>query len=433
MPDWIWIFLIAALVAISCSLVGSFLVLRRMAMLGDAISHAVLPGIAIAFLLTASRNSWIMLVGAAVLGMVTAFLVQILSRGGGVRNDAAIGVTFTSLFALGVILISKYASRVDLDTDCVLYGVIEFAPMYTLDFNGRSWGPMAFWQMLVVATLCLAFVVLLWKELKLVTFDAQTAAALGISATAVHYALMGMVSVATVGAFEPVGAILVVAMLVVPPATAYLLTDDLRTMVFLACVSGVLAAFIGTLLADRLNVSTAGAMTVVSGALFFVAILFSPRHGIVAKRMAHKKLSRDVTREDALQALWREREIFESGRTATAGLSAEAMAAFTRSEVADSRRALQRLVRERLVASEAEGFVLTEAGAQAAKELVHRHRVYESYLGELGYPVDHIHDAADRVEHYLSPNLTEVLDEAAGQPTVDPHGRSIPHDESAES
>src|SRR5687767_6776626 len=111
LPQWLWIILIASLVAVSCSMVGSFLVLRRMAMLGDAISHAVLPGIALAFLLTASRNSWIMLVGAGVLGMVTAFAVQILSGRGGVRRDAAIGVTFTALFAVGVILISRYASK----------------------------------------------------------------------------------------------------------------------------------------------------------------------------------------------------------------------------------------------------------------------------------------------------------------------------------
>src|SRR4028118_1299881 len=153
LPPWLWIILIGALVAASCSLVGCFLVLRRMAMLGDAISHAVLPGIAIAFLVTKSRNSIFMLIGATVLGLVTAFLVQMLNKSGRVRGDAAIGVTFTSLFAIGVILISQFAHNVDLDLDCVLYGVIEYTPLYTLAVGDREWGPRAFWQRLAVVAL----------------------------------------------------------------------------------------------------------------------------------------------------------------------------------------------------------------------------------------------------------------------------------------
>src|SRR5688572_26395479 len=164
--SWLWIILIGALVAASCSLVGCFLVLRRMAMLGDAISHAVLPGIAIAFLVTKSRNSIFMLIGATVLGLVTAFLVQLLNKSGRVRGDAAIGVTFTSLFAIGVILISQFASEVDLDTDCVLYGVIEFTTLNPLVLAGREWGPQAFWQMLGVFALSLVVVSLFFKELK---------------------------------------------------------------------------------------------------------------------------------------------------------------------------------------------------------------------------------------------------------------------------
>lgn len=421
--DALWIITIGALVAVSCSLVGSFLVLRRMAMLGDAISHAVLPGIALAFLLTGSRNSWIMLVGAAALGVITAFLVQVLSRRGGVRSDAAIGVTFTTLFAIGVILISLYASKVDLDTDCVLYGVLEYTTLHTLMIGGQNYGPYAFWQMLVVCVLVLGFVVGLFKELKIVSFDPETATALGINATLVHYLLMGVVSVATVGAFEPVGAILVVAMLVVPPATAYLLTDDLKTMLWLGAGIGILSSAFGYLGAHWFDASAAGMMSVVAGIFFALAILFSPRHGVVTKYWAQQALSRTVLREDALQELWRAGELQQQN---TPALNAVGLAAMLKLEVGSAQRLFQGFLRDGLVQKKGEGFILSPSGHKIAQELVRRHRVYESYLEEVGYEPDHVHDPADRVEHFLTDELTETLEIAAGNPVIDPHGKQIP-------
>ncbi len=417
----LWIFATGSLVAASCALCGSFLILRRMAMLGDAISHAVLPGIAIAFLLTKSRQSIVMLIGAAVLGLVTAFLVQALSRGGRVRNDAAIGVTFTSLFAIGVVLISRYAHMVDLDLDCVLYGVIEFTPFYTVKVAG--WDiPQAFAQMAIVFSVCLLTVTLLFKELKISAFDAEMATAVGINAGLMHYILMGLVSMTAVGSFEPVGAILVVAMLAVPPATAYLLTDDLKMMLLFSVVCGVFSAIYGTLLAEYWNVSTSGAMTLVAGLLFVIAFLAGPRYGVLTRWWGRRQLSQSVAREDALQALWRVRE--QAGKP----LDALGLAALTQSDTGTSRRALRNLLKTQLAQPENGGFVLTEAGNRAAQELVHRHRVYETYLGELGYPEDHVHAAADRTEHFISPEIERHVDAAAGNPTRDPHGREIPHD-----
>ena len=419
--DAFWIIAIGSLVAASCALCGSFLVLRRMAMLGDAISHAVLPGIAIAFLITKSRQSFVMLIGAAVLGLVTAFLVQALSRGGRVRNDAAIGVTFTSLFAIGVVLISRYAHMVDLDLDCVLYGVIEYTPLYTMKVG--NWDlPQAFVQIFGVFVVCLLVIVLLFKELKLASFDAEMATSVGINATLMHYVLMGLVSMTAVGSFEPVGAILVVAMLAVPPATAYLITDDLKKMLMLSVLFGVLSAIGGYFMAQWLDASTAGCMTVVSGVLFTLAFFFSPQYGVVTRRVERMKLARNVAREDALQALWRisERNVKP--------LDALGLAALTQIDIGLARRALRELLQAQLAQSQNGGFVLTEAGRRAAQELVHRHRVYETYLGELGYPEDHLHDAADRTEHFISPDLERAVDAAVGNPTTDPHGREIPHD-----
>ncbi|HVK38034.1 MAG TPA: metal ABC transporter permease [Candidatus Kapabacteria bacterium] len=281
-----WIMLTGALAAGACALVGCFLVLRKMSMLGDAISHAVLPGIALAFLFSGGRETVPMLIGAGVLGVVTAFAIESLHRAGKLQQDASIGVTFTWLFAVGVILITRYASQVDLDQDCVLYGEILFVPLDPwITAGGTSLGPRAVWTLGSVFVLNLVFVVFGYKELKITSFDPGLAASIGISATLWHYLLMGMVSLTTVGAFESVGAILVVAMLIAPPATAYLLTDRLDRMLIYAVGIGVLSAIGGFYLASWLDGSIAGAMAVVAGAFFTLALLFSPTHGVLTERM----------------------------------------------------------------------------------------------------------------------------------------------------
>lgn len=279
----LWIMFLGVLVASGCSLVGCFLILRRMAMLGDAISHAVLPGIVIAFLLTESRNVLPMLLGAGALGLLTAFLTDMLNRKGRLQNDAAIGVTFTWLFALGVILVSRYAGQVDLDLDCVLYGEILYAPFDRFMLGDIDLGPRLVWSMGLVAIANLAFILLGWKQLKVSAFDPELALSLGINVVVWHYLLMGFVSMSTVAAFESVGAILVVAMLTVPPNTAYLLTDRLWLMVLLSVVIGALSAIIGYGVASALDGSIAGAIATVSGGFFVLAALFSPRHGAIIR------------------------------------------------------------------------------------------------------------------------------------------------------
>lgn len=286
-PD-LWIILTGALAGAACALVGTFLVLRRMSMLGDAISHAVLPGIAIAFLFSGSRSSVPMLLGAAAFGLLTSFLVETLHRRGRLQQDASIGVTFTWLFAIGVILISRLAGDVDLDQDCVLYGEIAFVPLDTV-FLGSFEVPEAVLTLGGIFLVNLLFVLLARKELTITSFDPALATSLGISATLWHYALMGMVSLTTVGAFWSVGAILVVAMLIVPPAAAWLLTDRLGTMIWLGIVISILSSIGGYALASIIDGSIAGGMAVVSGVIFALTLFFSPRHGIVPGRLRRRR------------------------------------------------------------------------------------------------------------------------------------------------
>lgn len=284
------ILLVGSCVAASCALAGTFLVLRKMALLGDAISHAVLPGIVIAFLLTGDRSTVPMVLGAGALGVVTVFFVELFNRTRRLREDASIGVVFPALFSLGVILISRYASQVDLDLDCVLYGEIAYTPWDLLFLGGEPIGPKALWINGAVLGANLLFVLALYKELKITTFDSELAAALGFAPVLVHYLLMAMVSITVVGAFESVGAILVVAMLVVPPAAAYLLTDRLGRMLALAVLLGVASALGGYGLARLWDASIAGAMAMVSGGLFLASFLLSPRHGLAARLVRQRRL-----------------------------------------------------------------------------------------------------------------------------------------------
>ncbi|WP_181305391.1 metal ABC transporter permease [Rufibacter sp. XAAS-G3-1] len=283
--DAFWIILTGALVAICCSLLGCFLILRRMAMVGDAISHAVLPGIVLAFLFSGSREVWTMLLGAALLGVACTFLIEFFHKKANVPADASIGVTFTWLFALGIILISVYAGQVDLDQDCVLYGEIAYVPLdIWITPSGLNLGPRTVWIIGGVLVVLLLFIGLFYKQLYLTSFDPAFAAAIGISTTLWYYLLMGAVSLTTVAAFESVGAILVVALMVGPPATAYLLTDDLKKMLLISAGLGTLASAGGFYLALWLNGSVAGAISVVIGLQFLLVFVFSPSHGLVSRR-----------------------------------------------------------------------------------------------------------------------------------------------------
>ena len=422
--DTLTIILVGAFAGASCALLGCFLVLRRLAMLGDAISHAVLPGIALAFLLTGSRASLPMFIGAVILGAVTAFLVQVLSERG-VQGDAAIGVTFTTLFALGVVLISLYGSQVDLDLDCVLYGEIAYAPFDTLTFGGRNWGPLALWTNGIMLIVNLIVVGLLFKQFKLCAFDAEMAAAVGIPVAALHYLLMGLVAATTVGAFESVGAILVVAMLIVPASTAYLLTRRLEHMIAVAVLVGVVSSFGGYQVARVLDCSIAGAMASVSGLFFFGAFLFSPSQGFVTRFWNRQRMRLRVGEEDILLWAGRRQELALPGGFALRDLE--------KGELKKDGRlsgAAKRLRRSGDLAMAGGKLALTEKGMHRALALLRRHRLYESYLGELGYPTDHLHAPADRVEHFITPTITHDVEEAAHYPAQDPQGKTIPPEES---
>jgi len=282
-PEQIEIQMIAMLVASACALPGVFLVLRHMAMMSDAISHSILPGIVIAFFLTHNLSSPLLIAAAAATGVATVALVEVVHRTRLVREDAAIGLVFPFLFSIGVLLIARYAGDVHLDVDAVLLGAIEFATFDRMSWGGLDLGPKALYTMGTVLLLNASFIVLFYKELKISTFDAGLAAALGFAPVALHYVLMGFVSVTAVAAFDAVGSILVVALMVGPAAAAHLLTDRLPAMLAWSIGIALISAESGYWLAHWLDASTAGAMATMVGVLFGGIFLFAPERGLLSR------------------------------------------------------------------------------------------------------------------------------------------------------
>jgi manganese/zinc/iron transport system permease protein len=421
-PSGMRIMLVGALTNVACSLVGCFLVLRRMSLMGDAIAHSVLPGLVVAFIFSGSMNILPLFIGAAAVGLLTTFLTQTLHQYGRVPADASMGVVFTSLFALGVVILKRYAGSGGLhfDVSCVYEGNLNFAAIRTFEFAGwrlplqlRTIGP--------VVCLNLAMITLLWKELKLSSFDQALATSMGFPATVMHYLLMALVAVTTVASFEAVGSILVIAMLIVPPATAHLLCDRLSRMVALSCVFAVASAVLGYWFAKQWNVETAGTMTLVAGAFYALTVLFSPRYGIVSTLIRNLQTSLRILREDLLAMIFRVEEL-DASRRLQPGEAVAAVGGGWRARWALAmlrRRGRLELVDGRLN--------MTADGRFRAARLVRGHRLWESYLVKrLGFPLDHVHEPAHRVEHFIGPSIRGQLQAAVDDAVKDPHGREIP-------
>lgn len=412
-----WIVLTACTVNAACAVLGSYLILRRMSLMGDAISHAVLPGLVVAFVLTGSMGIVPMFLGAVIVGLLTTFLTQTLHQYARVPSDASMGIVFTALFALGVFLVKFFTQGLHFDVQCVYEGALEYVP-----FGVRIWGlPRQLLSSLLVLIVNSVTIVLLWKELKLSSFDAELATTMGFSATALHYLLMTLVSITSVASFEAVGSILVVAMLIVPASTAYLLSDRLGVMVGLSTIIGVVAAIMGYWLALHYDTSISGMMTVAAGAMYSLAVLFAPQYGVLSRALHNARMSLRVLREDVLAMLYRLEELGSSKKLTVR----EAQAAVGGSLLA--RIATGQLTRGGQVSRHNSHLVLSEAGRQAAQQMVRSHRLWEAFLVKhLDLPLDHVHDPAHRVEHYLDAGIRQQIAADLEEADQDPHGRDIP-------
>lgn len=261
---------IALVASIACSLPGVFLVLRGVALMSDAISHSILLGIVVTFLIVQQLNSPWLLFGATLSGMATVWCTEKLMRMGQIKKETAIGLVFPLFFSVGVILITLCVRNVHLDSDMVLLGDIAFAPFVRLQIGGYDVGPYALWQLGAIVLFNLSLISLFFKELALVTFDPEYAEVSGFSPTLMHYLIMFLASITAVAAFDIVGAIVVVALMITPAATAFLLTKQLTGMIRLSLFFSALAAFLGYFFAQMCDVSIAGSIAMMTGFLFVV-------------------------------------------------------------------------------------------------------------------------------------------------------------------
>lgn len=431
----------AALTAMACSLPGLWLVLRRQSMMGDALSHTALLGVILSLMTVTAAQAlgWItagqvdvgvqiaLMVGAVLMGIVTTVLTEWLQELAHVDGGTALGVVFTGLFAVGLVLIRVMADDAHIDTECVLLGSLESVSMDTWTLYGRE-VPKAACLTAMMLVLNLILTVAFFKEMRLAAFDAELATTQGVNARVMHYAHMALTAATVTAAFQSVGSILVIALLVVPAVTALQLSWRLRTVLvltlFIAGVSAVgghvmaktLPAMLGGALGwpEVQDASSSGMICVAAGLLFLIAAVCGPR-GYLVEGWGHLRLMWQIAEEDVLGSLYRTEEAASPiPVVGPSGWFGQFL--------------LQRLKWRGLALVSASGeYHLTPAGQSHARDVVRRHRLWESYMHKhFDLPDDHLHETAHRVEHYIDPTLQRALDTELDAPAVDPHGKRIP-------
>ena len=398
----------SSLVGLMCGVLGCFIVLRNMSLIGDALSHAVLPGIFFAFLLV-GYSTLGFFIGSTVAGLVTAVAISWIQQNVKTKNDAAIGIIFTAMFSIGIMGISwlNQSEGVHLDLKDFLFGNV-------LGISNED--------IFLTAGICLytlVCVVMFYRYLFVTTFQPTIAETMGISAKTIHYFLMLLLSFAIVASLRTVGVILVVAMLITPAATALLLSDQLKKVIFISGLIGILSAVIGLLVSIIFNTTPGPAMTLCATAFYFMAVLLSPTQGLLFKYNQNRIERKRIIREDILRQVIKKRGLNTPVSELTEQLN------LPESTITET---ISVMAKSDLLAINRDGIILTEAGISKAEQLVRAHRLWETYqVRKMGLDSDQIHNEADQIEHFLSEELLDEIDQELGFPTKDPHDSPIPN------
>ncbi len=408
----------SVLMGISCGLLGSFLVVRKLALMGDALSHAVLPGVAFGFLWNMSKDPIAIFVGATVAGLLGAGTVHLIRSTTKHKEDAALGFVLASFFALGVCVITMLNNLPNAQKS----GLDKFMFGQAAALGDQDVVLMAVVTALVISVLAIGF-----KAFALTSFDAGFASAIGFPTQLIHYTLMLLLAFSIVVSLQAVGVVLVSAMLITPAAAAFLLTDRLKPMLALSALFGMAAGAIGSFLSFVGNDMPTGPLMVLAGsAVFAVALLFGPRHGIVARWLRQRSRSGRTRRENTLKALY---HVLERREFKGDDVSIRELAEQRRETEVEAKQLARELVRHRLATTNdsGEALYLTPAGWQRACEIVRNHRVWELYLtNDAQYAADHVHDDAEKVEHILGEETVREIEKRLNYATHDPHGKLIP-------
>lgn len=401
--------LAASVVGITCGMLGCFVILRKMALIGDALSHAILPGVVVGFVFF-GHNPLAIFAGAVLAGLITAAIITWIQRNSITKDDASIGIVFTAMFALGIIGISWLTKKqgVHLDMKDFLFGNVLGVSDADLWLTG-----------LIGAYVALS-IFLFFKYFFITTFDPLIALTIGISVAVVHYFLMFLLSLTIVASLQSVGVILVVAMLIIPASTAYLLTDQLKRMVILSGVLGFFSATLGFLFAVVFETTPGPAMTLVSATFFGITILFSPKRGVIIKYIRKLRKIYSTEQQDILKKI---HKLSLKGEI-TKDIILDKSGFFKNKLI---RLHLYHLQCHKHLQFNHNQVFITESGIHEAEVLIRAHRVWESYLvNELNVPMDKIHESAEALEHVLPKEFIDKIEKDLGYPTNDPHGSPIP-------
>lgn len=412
-PKWAIRALVSSiLVGVMCGLLGCFIVLRNMAMIGDALSHAVLPGVVFGFVFAGGYNVFGFFFGAVVAGLITAVAITWFQQNFKTRSDAAIGIVFTSMFSIGVIAITTLSRRdgVHLDLKDFLFGNVLGVSDPDLQL------------MIIVTVVVVISIVLFFKQLFATTFQPIVAQTMGISVKKVHYFLMLLLSFAVVASLKSVGVILVVAMLVTPASAASLLTKRLHTMLMVSTTIAIASSIIGLVFAILLGTTPGPCMALVATGFYLSAAIFAPEQGQFFKWLRKQKREKRINREDVLKRVWKITQ--RDGKPAATRNDVQDLLSLSGSAISI---AISGLKRDRQLNIQGEKLTLTESGIQEGNRLVRAHRLWETYLVQTaGMDAATIHDEAEKLEHELSDELLDEVDAWLGFPETDPHGSPIP-------
>ncbi len=399
--------LVSSLVGIMCGTLGCFLVLRNMSLIGDALSHAILPGIYFSFVFFGYSTLGFFF-GATVAGMLTAVGITWVQDHVKTKNDAAIGIIFTAMFSIGVIGISALArTGAHLDLKDFLFGNVL----------GISDSDIILTSIITVYTLI--SIVVFYRYLFVTTFQPTIATAMGFSTKTIHYFFMLLLSVAVVSSLGAVGVILVVAMLITPAATALLLSDNLKKVLIISGLIGLLSALVGFLVSVRFETTPGPAMTLVATSFYLIAVAFSPSKGLVFKYLQRRKQKSKIIKEDILRQVIKANEDYP--------ITIEHLREKLGLQETAIQKGIQNLKTLGLLKSKGMSVVLSDTGRKKANDLVRAHRLWETYqVDKMGIDAVQIHDEADYLEHHLSEELLEEIAQDLGFPENDPHGSPIP-------
>lgn len=406
----------SVLLGLGCGLLGSFIVVRKMALLGDALSHAVLPGVAIGFLWNMTKDPLAILIGASIVGLMGAFLVSAISRTTRLKEDTALGLVLATFFAAGICLVTmiqRLPTGNKSGLDKFLFG------------QAAALGPDDIALMGTVTTLSVLLVLAFYKELLATSFDPGFSSAIGMPVRWIHHGLMLVLTASLVISLQAVGVVLVSAMLITPAATAYLLTDRLHRLVLLAAAFGILAGVFGAFLSFvGPSLPTGPLMVIGASTLFSTAFLFAPRHGILARWLRRRAGAAQTQRENTLKAMF---HVLENQGHRTEGVTLTELASRRRETLDEVERQGRDLVKHGLAGLSGDALYFTPAGRRRAGEIVRNHRLWELYLTQsANIAADHVHDDAEKIEHVLGESVVRALERRLGYATVDPHGRTIP-------